>query len=68
MYLQIINHSEGIDMDYAFAKQLHNDDEVTVIKTGEVVSVVSTEFTDQDVWVEAMTAEGYTRLHCTEIK
>lgn len=55
-------------MSYAYAKMLHNDDEVTIKGTGETVRVISTEVYDKDVFIYAMTQHGYTRLHHRHIR
>lgn len=54
-------------MTYQFAKQLHNGDEVTIKETQEVVVVISTIVQEKDVFIEAMTSEGFRQLHHQEI-
>jgi hypothetical protein len=47
-------------MRYKEAKELHNED--------KLVTVISTESNDKNVWIYAMTCdEGYTSLYHTEI-
>lgn len=54
-------------MELKYAKKLHNGDQITVKETKEVTDVQNTECQEKDVWVFAMTSEGYSRLHHTEI-
>ena len=54
-------------MTYQFAKQLHNGDEVTIKETNEVVTVIATIVEEKDVWIEAMTNDGFKQLHHREI-
>lgn len=55
-------------MLYKYAKQLHNHDEIIVKETGEIVNVISTEVLKKDVFIYAMTRDGYTKLHHRQIK
>ncbi|MCL5116591.1 MAG: hypothetical protein M1272_05510 [Firmicutes bacterium] len=56
-------------MTYRFAKNLHNEDEVRVKRTGEVVRVINTETHNKDVYVFCVTqTDGYTKLRHTEIE
>jgi hypothetical protein len=56
-------------MNYGEALKLHNEDEVTVKSTGEVVRVISTEIDPDNkvVITYAMTNKGYTGLNHNEI-
>ena len=55
-------------MKYKYAKDLHNEDQITIKATGVTTEVISTEVYDKDVYVYAMTSEGYTKLHHREIR
>jgi hypothetical protein len=60
-------------MTFRDAKKLHNGDEVTVKKTGEVVTVIDayvvTKFGKDKVFIECCTADnGFTKLWHTEVK
>jgi hypothetical protein len=61
-------------MTFRQAKKLHNEDEVTIKETGEVVEVI-TAYTEPDsngkpaAWVEVCSPiYGYVKLHHAEIK
>lgn len=54
-------------MTYKYAKDLHNGDEVSVKKSGEITTVISTEVSEKDIYIYAMTQEGYTKLHHRDI-
>ena len=55
-------------MTFKDAKELHNNDQITVKSTKEVTEVISVEHSGKDIWVRAMTQDsGYTRLHHKEI-
>lgn len=49
-------------MRYVEAKQLHNEDEVTVKGTGRILSVISTRVLDKAVLV--LCSDGNTYHHC----
>ena len=55
-------------MLYRYAKQLHNHDEITIKETGEIVEVISTDVYEKDVFVYAMTKDGYIKLNHRQIK
>lgn len=55
-------------MNYGLAKQLHNDDEVAIKNTKEAVKVITVRYDDKNVYVEAMTQDGFKELHHTEIE
>lgn len=55
-------------MVYDFAKKLHNGDEIKVKETGEITQVINTEIFEKDVFVYAMTQNGYSKLHHKEIE
>ena len=55
-------------MLYSQAKQLHNQDQVIVKKTGETLEVLTTEVRDKDVIVFGMSSEyGYHGFHHREV-
>lgn len=45
-------------MNYKNAKELHNNDQVTIKETGEVVEVITTDVQEKDVLVYVMSS-GY---------
>ena len=54
-------------MKYNDAKKLHNHDHVAVKATKEIVEVISVEVHEKDVYVDAMTSQGYRTLNHKEI-
>ena len=55
-------------MIYEFATKLHNGNEIKVKETGEITQVINTEIYEKDVFVCAMTQNGYSKLHHKEIE
>lgn len=54
-------------MKYKDAKKLHNHDQITVKITKEVTEVISIEIHEKNVYVNAMTDQGYSTLNHKEI-
>lgn len=55
-------------MQFKDALKLHNEDEVTVKRTGEVVNVINTWTEGKTVYIETETAEdGFTTLTHKEV-
>lgn len=55
-------------MLYKNAKKLHNNDEITLKQTGETTNVISTKILEKNVFVYAMTHNGYSKLNHKEFK
>lgn len=54
-------------MLFKYAKRLCNQDQVKVKATGELVKVLKVKVLENNVFVFAMTRDGYTKLHHKEI-
>jgi len=55
-------------MQYKFAKQLQNNDQVTIKETGEISEVITTEVHEKDVIIYVMSSEyGYHGFHHKEL-
>jgi hypothetical protein len=61
-------------MRYRYAKRLHNNDEVTIKLTGEIVNVISTQATTDaagkpviQIYVQS-SQDGYLGLHHQEVQ
>lgn len=55
-------------MKYNDAKQLHKGDEIILKNNKEIVEVIEVEIYEKDVFVNATTMDGYSRIHHTEFR
>lgn len=53
-------------MNYNDAKKLHKGDEIILKNNKEIVEVIEVEVYEKDVFVNATTMAGYSRIHHTE--
>lgn len=55
-------------MRYSDAKHLHKGDEIILKNTNEIVEIIEVEIYEKDIFVNATTMDGYSRIHHTEFK